>query len=387
MIARMLADDRSEILSRFVERVRDLHGAATQGVVLILDGLPGFLDRLAKHLASAEAPELDGNVDNLDGSAEAHGEQRFDIGIDIVTMAREWAVLRDVLLELLIERGTPPTLTQYRVLSRHISNASLASTARYVDLSDTARRRLAAEHIGFVVHDLRNQVQGASVALELLQSDDSQRGVALECLADSVHGLSRVLDRELSSSRLEALRDVTAITTEELSPGALVGGVLREARPLALARGVRFVVTNSGSSVVKGDARLLHSALANLVGNAVKFTQAGTTIEIRIHDELGQCAIDISDHCGGLDSAHKDDLFTAHVRSPGPAGGYGLGLAIARQAVELHHGVIEVADVPGVGCRFRVTLPASEPALSSKPVAVTPAVTGGRWPMEPARPR
>jgi signal transduction histidine kinase len=376
MIARMLADDRVELLRRFVGRVHELHGASdTQGLVLILDGLPHFLDRLAKRLAIAEAPEGDSDLDNLDGAAGAHGEQRFDIGVDIVTMAREWAVLRDVLLELLIERGRPPTLTEYRVLSRHISNASLASTARFVALSDAARRRLAAEHIGFIVHDLRNQVQGASVALELLQSDDSRRAVALECLAESVQGLTGVLDRELSISRVEALVDAP-VASKELLPGDLIRAVLREARPLALARSVTFVVTDIGGMVLAGDERLLHSALANIIGNAVKFTLAGTTVEVAIHDDGGQCAIDISDHCGGIHCGRTDELFTAHVRGAGPAGGYGLGLAIARQAIEMHRGAIEVDDMPGHGCRFRVRLPASALPLSAPELTEMTVVVG-----------
>jgi hypothetical protein len=100
----LLKEGREEVLGRFVARARGLHDPAANSRALLLDGLPAFLDDIVRDLGHEPPPEVE--EESAWGSAgTGHGEHRFDLGVDIVTMEREWAVLRDVILELLIEDG------------------------------------------------------------------------------------------------------------------------------------------------------------------------------------------------------------------------------------------------------------------------------------------
>jgi signal transduction histidine kinase len=358
-IRELLVGRRDEILSRFVDRVAELHAPVAIRRSLILDGLPEFLDDAVRHIGAVPPPEVPEPSGPPSSSASDHGAQRFEMGVDIVTVEREWGVLRDVIFEVLIEQREATSIAEFQSMSRAISHAATAALTRYVELAESARRKLAADHVGFVVHDLRNQVQGASVALDLLQRRPDDKPVALECLADSLFGLMRVLDRELSRARIEALHGGLPPAFEDLSVKELVARVTREVRPLAISRGVEVTADVAPLLEVRGDGRLLHSALANLIGNAIKFTHTGTAVNVTARAADGGVQIEISDHCGGLSAEHRERIFTAHVHGSQERSGFGLGLAIARQAIELHGGGLEVSDRPGVGCSFRVVVPAA----------------------------
>jgi signal transduction histidine kinase len=358
-IRELLVGRREAILTRFVERVSELHAPVAVRRSLILDGLPEFLDDAVRHIGVVPPPEVPEPAGPSSSAAGDHGAQRFEMGVDIVTVEREWGVLRDVIFEVLIEQREAISIAAFQSMSRAISHAATAALTRYVALAESARRKLAAEHVGFVVHDLRNQVQGASVALDLLQRHPDDQPVALECLADSLFGLMRVLDRELSRARIEARHGGLAPALEELSVKELVARVTRELRPLAISRAVEVTVDVTPLLQVRGDGRLLHSALANLIGNAIKFTQTRTGVTVTARATDGGVQIDVSDHCGGLSAEHRERIFTAHVHGAQERSGFGLGLAIARQAIELHGGGLEVSDRPGVGCNFRIVVPAA----------------------------
>ncbi|HEY3593490.1 MAG TPA: ATP-binding protein, partial [Polyangiaceae bacterium] len=107
------------------------------------------------------------------------------------------------------------------------------------------------------------------------------------------------------------------------------------------------------------DERLMRSAITNLVGNAVKFTRPGGSVHVHLFEEAGRALIEIEDTCGGLPANAVENMFTPFVQVGDNRTGFGLGLAIARQALQAHGGNITVRDRPGVGCTFRVEVPTS----------------------------
>ena len=72
--------------------------------------------------------------------------------------------------------------------------------------------------------------------------------------------------------------------------------------------------------------------------------------------------IQVADACGGLPLGKTEELFQPLVQRDEDRTGYGLGLAIARQAVEAHKGTLTVHDVPGTGCVFSIALPPATPS-------------------------
>ncbi len=75
--------------------------------------------------------------------------------------------------------------------------------------------------------------------------------------------------------------------------------------------------------------------------------------------EDGRICIEVADACGGLPPGRADELFTPMIQRGEDRSGFGLGLAIALQAAEAHHGTIRVRDLPGHGCVFVLDLPAA----------------------------
>jgi hypothetical protein len=106
------------------------------------------------------------------------------------------------------------------------------------------------------------------------------------------------------------------------------------------------------------DPRLLRSALSNLIRNAIKFSKPGGTIWLRGKEAQGRVLLEVEDECGGLPKGEVQKLFDPFVQAGQDRSGFGLGLAIAKQAVEAHDGSIRVHDLPGRGCVFVLDLPA-----------------------------
>jgi two-component system, sensor histidine kinase len=118
---------------------------------------------------------------------------------------------------------------------------------------------------------------------------------------------------------------------------------------------------------VHADAARIDQILANLIGNAVKYTPAGGRITIRIHPRADQGIFEIADTGVGMSPevlARIFDLFFQDDQSPERRrGGLGIGLTLVRQLVELHGGQVEAAsEGEGCGSRFTVRLPLGAPA-------------------------
>ena len=353
----LLAEGRGEILSRFVDRVRAEH---PQGVVLteclLLDGLPCFLDEVVAALdagAQFEAPSLSRAGDH----GGEHGEQRYALGLDVVTVAREWSIVRDVILELALERDAVVSVSEYRTLSRHVSEAAISAIREHVEITDRERERTAARHLGFLVHDLRNQLTAAVAAVSWMRKSPRNATEATQAIEASLAELTHVLERELTLSRLTTLRAGVETNFAPIAIADLLAVVESETRPVRAALDVTLRSDCEPGLVVAGEFRLLRSALINLIGNAVKFTRRATEVSVRAR-RVGEVAeIRVSDKCGGLGEGLAEQLQRGHSGGGDERSGFGLGLAIARQSIEVHGGMLAVTDQPGEGCTFTVTIP------------------------------
>ena len=107
------------------------------------------------------------------------------------------------------------------------------------------------------------------------------------------------------------------------------------------------------------DERLLRRALANLVGNAVKYSPAGGRVEVVLQRDSDWACVTVSDEGIGIPAEDADLLFLAFHRASNVAAlpGTGLGLAVAKQALDLHGGEIAFTSEVGLGTTFEVILP------------------------------
>jgi two-component system, OmpR family, sensor kinase len=121
----------------------------------------------------------------------------------------------------------------------------------------------------------------------------------------------------------------------------------------------------TGVLVVLGDGQRLRQVLANLVGNALRHTPAGSPVEVRVGeaslDGRPAAAVEVVDHGPGLTPEQAERVFERFYRADQArsqaAGGTGLGLSIVAALVAVHGGTVQVDSVPGRGARFRVVLP------------------------------
>jgi signal transduction histidine kinase len=171
---------------------------------------------------------------------------------------------------------------------------------------------------------------------------------------------------ELTKSIREAVARADAAVREFLAMGR--SGAHVDRSPVDLADVVRDALASEGGTlrteppadpvVVPGDARLLARAVANLVRNA-RQAAPPESVQVAWRLERSEAVLDVDDAGPGIPPERRGDVFLP-FRS-GRAGGTGLGLTLASDAVERHGGRIEVLDAPGGGARLRVRLPA-EPA-------------------------
>ena len=191
------------------------------------------------------------------------------------------------------------------------------------------------------------------MASQLLRKGSSPERLA-QVLERSLGRLSEAIDHALVDARLRGIDAGAALQNESVDLRALVGELAEEAQPDAEGRRVSVVVDAPAPLPMEGDARVLKSALGNLVGNAVKFTRSGGKVTIRARPGI----VEIEDECGGLAQGQEKTIFQAFRQAGADRSGFGLGLAIARQAIEAHAGTVAVRNRPGHGCIFVVTLAA-----------------------------
>ena len=123
-----------------------------------------------------------------------------------------------------------------------------------------------------------------------------------------------------------------------------------------------------GHAEVEGDRDRLMQVIANLLGNALKFTPPGGSIVIACVERASSIEVSVSDTGPGIATTHLPHVFDRFYQSDRKRGGVGLGLAIAKGIIDAHGGSIGVESEPGRGARFYFELPAR---LSAESVQTT----------------
>jgi signal transduction histidine kinase len=119
---------------------------------------------------------------------------------------------------------------------------------------------------------------------------------------------------------------------------------------------------------VLGDEDQLHSAVQNLMSNAVKYSNPGGRVRVRLRHESGQALLTVEDEGIGIPAADQENLFVRFFRAgnTGDIHGTGLGLALVRQVVEGHGGSVDLVSSLGEGTTVTLRLPATSPLPRQK---------------------
>jgi signal transduction histidine kinase len=354
----ILSARRDELLTRWQKRVAGTLAPETVSPPEILNSLPLFLDELVFALGRARISETGHPPlpEHSDIAAE-HGLQRFRSGFSIQAVVREYGLLRECIIELLKEVNTPISLTEYEVLSHALSTGVADAVSRFCQERDHQLQQQAGEHLAFLAHELRNPILSARFALDLIRyrgTGGDER--ALQVIQRSLSRLQELIDRSLVEIRLRQMD----IRRERIRLGELVREIAIEAEADAEIKGCALHLEVDDTLALDCDRRLIGSAVSNLIRNGIKFTRPGGIIDIRARVRDGITTIQVEDSCGGLPPGKVEELFTPFMQAGHDRRGFGLGLAIAKHAVEAHGGAIQVHNLPGKGCVFLITLPGGE---------------------------
>ena len=215
-------------------------------------------------------------------------------------------------------------------------------------------------------HEIRTPLNGVLGVLHLLKSETlSADGFGL--LTEAVNCgsmLAKLLNDILDFSKIEA--GCLLLQSEPVEVEAVIAGVAAIMRPQVEAKGLDLVIdVGSGEGWVLTDPVRLRQMLFNLIGNAVKFTVAGS-VSIRLassgEDETRRLRIEVADTGMGISANTQAALFTRFHQADGSATrgfeGTGLGLAITRHLAELMGGEVGVESEEGEGSRFWIDIPA-----------------------------
>jgi two-component system sensor histidine kinase KdpD len=241
-------------------------------------------------------------------------------------------------------------------------------------LFDVQKERLRNALLSSVSHDLRTPlavVKGAVTALLDRNSEltASRRQEYLETISEEASRLNRLVRNLLDMTSLEA---GALHARKEWQPLEEVLGVAlnRMEEPLQ-NRPVRVAIAPD-AALAPFDATLLEQVLVNLVENAVRYTPAGSPIDIRATREDGGVQVEIADRGPGIAPGQEERIFEKFKRAAPPTtGGMGLGLTICRGMIAVHGGTIWCENRPGGGASFRFLLPrdANAPLLDGLPEA------------------
>jgi PAS domain S-box-containing protein len=236
--------------------------------------------------------------------------------------------------------------------------------------------RARDEILGVVSHDLRNPLSAISMcARVLLESPPAaleERRELADAILESTHLMQRLIQDLLDVSTIESGHLKIHPRREALLP--LVDAVLTMVREGADDRGVDLVREVPASlPAVHVDAMRLEQVLANLLANAVKFTERGGRVTVHGEVDGPMVRVRVSDSGIGIPPEHVPHIFDRywHAKRQSRTVGTGLGLAIAKGIVEAHGGSIRVESTLGVGSTFVFTLPTIEPPRGTeRPAAV-----------------
>jgi signal transduction histidine kinase len=238
-------------------------------------------------------------------------------------------------------------------------------------------RRLTAQQRDFVSmtsHEFRTPLTIIDAhAQRLIKMSDrleprdiAERGARVR---NAVQRITDIMDSLLGASRL--LDGQVVFHPAEVNPSVLLHEACQVHRDAT-----RGVLINEDFSplptTLAGDPKLLFHAFSNLISNAIKYSPAGTPVDVVARQEEGRLVVQVRDHGIGIPARDRKRLFERYFRGSNATGiaGTGVGLHLVAMVVALHQGEVFAESLEGVGSTFVVRLPVRTSAASAQ-VATT----------------
>lgn len=235
--------------------------------------------------------------------------------------------------------------------------------------------RYKSEFLAMMSHELRTPLTSIIAFAEMLNKesepkDEKEAETRREIEANS-RALLFMINDILEMSRLDAGRIEMNVETVDL--GDVAGLVQSVVQPLAKQNGIEFTYEiDADVPLIEADFEKVRHVLENLAGNAVKFTPRGGSVRLHIshHPECREVWLRVADTGIGIAKKDQQRVFERFVQADSSASrkysGTGLGLALAKEYTEMHHGSISLESAIGEGSVFTVRMPVGHDAESER---------------------
>lgn len=345
---------REELLSMVTEKMKQASRRADLG-----DSIQELFDQIVDALKRGSGIPA---ISELPGKSEVAvqlGADRQRRAFPIAELALHIGTISDSIGELGTRYGLSFPAEEYRLFNQCIDSIMATAAEEFAVQLQEAHESEAVERVGFIAHELRNALGTARMSFDVLRSGQMGFGSrTAEVHERALTRLQQLIEQMLLDARLHSR------VSQRLVPVQLEKLLLEVTDAIPRERDVRVTVSVDPELQLVTDERLLISAVSNLVQNAIKFTREGGLVEVRAtRDKDYTITIEVEDECGGLPPGSVERLFEAHVQAGRERRGFGLGLAITRQAVERLGGEVVVRDLQGKGCIFGLRF--AKPTLSA----------------------
>jgi two-component system, sensor histidine kinase len=229
---------------------------------------------------------------------------------------------------------------------------------RINDELEAADRR-KDEFLAMLGHELRNPLGAIVTGLDLLAAAELEQPplrMARSAMQRQVRHLTRLVDDLLDVSRITSGK--ITLRRERLDLNQAVQQALAMTRSLIDERGHQVAVELADPLPIEGDPVRLIQVASNLLQNAARYTEPGGTIQLATGRDGDHAVLRVADSGSGIDADQLERVFDLFVQKDSNGTGLGLGLALVKRLVQLHHGTVRAtSDGAGAGSTFTVRLP------------------------------
>ncbi len=231
----------------------------------------------------------------------------------------------------------------------------------------SSQKRLLAD----ISHELRSPLARLTVALELARNNTNSKGMAaLDRIELESERVNKLVGQLLALTRLES--GAERVPPEMVALDELVQQVVDDASYEAGPQNKDVKILQLDPCRMRGSVELLRSGIENVIRNAIRYTAAGSAVEVSLAARLDTALVSVRDHGPGVPEAELAHIFEPFYRvseaRERTSGGVGLGLSIADRTVKLHGGTIRAANAQD-GLLITIELPLSVAPVTVQPVA------------------
>jgi signal transduction histidine kinase len=259
-----------------------------------------------------------------------------------------------------VDLRLPPQLARHAGVALTLVTERLAIEGEMSVLR--ARDKERARFVSTVAHELRTPLTGLAGYIELILAGDVDDPAVERDFLERGRGIVDTIS-DLVSDLLDRSKIESGTLRLEIAPFSVAeaaGRVVHALEPIARERGIRLdAELPPRLRTASADRRRFEQVLTNLIGNALKFSPSGSTIELAAWFEGPVALICVRDEGAGIEPQDRARIFEPFQRlaTHERVAGTGLGLPIARDLAHAMAGVLEVASVPGAGSTFVLGLP------------------------------